>query len=65
MPTSFIYGVDDWMNYEGAVEARKKMNVPCDIIRVPKVCSPVFFRILLDLFRVKNHNIYVTDGIPM
>nr|XP_017241300.1 PREDICTED: 1-acylglycerol-3-phosphate O-acyltransferase-like [Daucus carota subsp. sativus] len=36
VPTSFIYGVDDWMNYEGAVEARKKMNVPCDIIRVPK-----------------------------
>ncbi|KAK1391657.1 putative 1-acylglycerol-3-phosphate O-acyltransferase [Heracleum sosnowskyi] len=36
VPTSFIYGVYDWMNYEGAVEARKKMNVPCDIIRVPK-----------------------------
>lgn len=36
VPTTFIYGVDDWMNYQGAVEARKNMKVPCEIIRVPQ-----------------------------
>ena len=37
MPTTFIYGFQDWMNYEGAMEARKQMKVPCEIIRVPQV----------------------------
>lgn len=37
VPTTFIYGYQDWMNYEGAVEARKQMKVPCEIIRVPQV----------------------------
>lgn len=37
VPTTFIYGVQDWMNYEGAQEARKHMKVPCEIIRVPQV----------------------------
>lgn len=36
VPTTFIYGFDDWMNYQGAVEARKNMKVPCEIIRVPQ-----------------------------
>ncbi|CAN8230767.1 unnamed protein product [Cochlearia groenlandica] len=36
VPTTFIYGTNDWMNYEGAVEARKYMKVPCEIIRVPQ-----------------------------
>ncbi|GAB2291827.1 hypothetical protein Dimus_026078 [Dionaea muscipula] len=36
VPTTFIYGVDDWMNYEGAQAARKQMEVPCEIIRVPQ-----------------------------
>ncbi|CAN1314755.1 1-acylglycerol-3-phosphate O-acyltransferase [Linum perenne] len=36
VPTTFIYGVQDWMNYKGAQEARKDMNVPCEIIRVPQ-----------------------------
>ncbi|CAH8375091.1 unnamed protein product [Eruca vesicaria subsp. sativa] len=36
MPTTFIYGMNDWMNYQGAVEARKHMKVPCEIIRVPQ-----------------------------
>lgn len=30
------------MNYQGAQEARKNMNVHCDIIRVPKVRAPSF-----------------------
>ncbi|XP_019702863.1 probable 1-acylglycerol-3-phosphate O-acyltransferase isoform X4 [Elaeis guineensis] len=34
--TTFIYGYDDWMNYQGAQEARKHMKVPCEIIRVPR-----------------------------
>ncbi|CAN6463698.1 unnamed protein product [Victoria cruziana] len=38
VPTSFIYGVQDWTNYAGAVEARRHMKVPCEIIRVPEVC---------------------------
>lgn len=37
VPTTFIYGMNDWMNYQGAVEARKSMKVPCEIIRVPQV----------------------------
>ncbi|CAL1355711.1 unnamed protein product [Linum trigynum] len=36
VPTTFIYGVQDWMNYKGAQEARKEMKVPCEIIRVPQ-----------------------------
>ncbi|XP_059461257.1 1-acylglycerol-3-phosphate O-acyltransferase-like [Corylus avellana] len=36
VPTTFIYGYQDWMNYEGAQEARKQMKVPCEIIRVPQ-----------------------------
>ncbi|KAL9273120.1 putative 1-acylglycerol-3-phosphate O-acyltransferase [Drosera capensis] len=36
VPTTFIYGTDDWMNYRGAQEARKQMKVPCEIIRVPQ-----------------------------
>ncbi|KAM3277268.1 hypothetical protein ACQJBY_045238 [Aegilops geniculata] len=35
VPTTFIYGHDDWMNYQGAQQARKDMTVPCEIIRVP------------------------------
>lgn len=36
VPTTFIYGKEDWMNYQGAQEARKNMKVPCEIIRVPQ-----------------------------
>ncbi|KAL9250644.1 putative 1-acylglycerol-3-phosphate O-acyltransferase [Drosera capensis] len=36
VPTTFMYGTDDWMNYQGAQEARKQMEVPCEIIRVPQ-----------------------------
>ncbi|XP_041018661.1 probable 1-acylglycerol-3-phosphate O-acyltransferase [Juglans microcarpa x Juglans regia] len=36
VPTTFIYGHQDWMSYEGAQEARKRMKVPCEIIRVPQ-----------------------------
>ncbi|CAM0151819.1 unnamed protein product [Urochloa decumbens] len=36
VPTTFIYGQDDWMNYQGAQQARKDMKVPCEIIRVPQ-----------------------------
>ena len=37
VPTTFIYGYQDWMNYQGAQEVRKDMKVPCEIIRVPEV----------------------------
>ncbi|CAL5087293.1 unnamed protein product [Urochloa decumbens] len=36
VPTTFIYGQDDWMDYQGAQQARKDMKVPCEIIRDPK-----------------------------
>ncbi|KAE9588352.1 putative 1-acylglycerol-3-phosphate O-acyltransferase [Lupinus albus] len=42
VPTTFIYGFQDWMNYEGAQEARKHMKVPCEIIRVPQAGHFVF-----------------------
>ncbi|CAM8938397.1 unnamed protein product [Rhodiola kirilowii] len=35
VPTTFIYGYEDWMNYEGAVEARKSMPLQSEIYRVP------------------------------
>ncbi|KAL3639102.1 hypothetical protein CASFOL_017009 [Castilleja foliolosa] len=42
VPTTFIYGVDDWMSYQGAQQARKHMSVPCEIIRVPQSGHLVF-----------------------
>ncbi|KAK7291227.1 hypothetical protein RIF29_06193 [Crotalaria pallida] len=42
VPTTFIYGHQDWMDYEGAQEARKHMKVPCEIIRVPQAGHFVF-----------------------
>ncbi|XP_076922789.1 1-acylglycerol-3-phosphate O-acyltransferase-like [Bidens hawaiensis] len=44
VPTTFIYGVKDWMDYLLAVEARKNMpvDVPCEIIRVPQAGHMVF-----------------------
>lgn len=42
VPTTFIYGFEDWMNYQGAREARKHMKVPCEIIRVPQAGHFVF-----------------------
>lgn len=27
------------MDYHGAISARQKMKVPCEILRVPKVCA--------------------------
>ncbi|KAL2458028.1 1-acylglycerol-3-phosphate O-acyltransferase [Forsythia ovata] len=42
VPTTFIYGFQDWMNYQGAQEARKQMKVPCELIRVPQAGHFVF-----------------------
>jgi pimeloyl-ACP methyl ester carboxylesterase len=36
VPTSFIYGFEDWMHYTGAIAARERMKVPCEILRVPQ-----------------------------
>ncbi|KAL6527452.1 hypothetical protein OROGR_016542 [Orobanche gracilis] len=36
VPTTFIYGFQDWMDYQGAQQARKHMKVLCEIIRVPQ-----------------------------
>ncbi|GKE87381.1 hypothetical protein Tco_1564856, partial [Tanacetum coccineum] len=36
VPTTFIYGFQDWMDYLGADAARRNMTVPCEIIRVPQ-----------------------------
>ncbi|XP_078440141.1 alpha/beta-Hydrolases superfamily protein [Wolffia australiana] len=36
VPTTMIYGCDDWMDYRGAQRAREEMKVPCEIIRVPQ-----------------------------
>ncbi|KAK9080342.1 hypothetical protein SSX86_000100 [Deinandra increscens subsp. villosa] len=42
VPTTFIYGIQDWMDYLRADEARKNMSVPCEIIRVPQAGHFVF-----------------------
>ncbi|KAI7725062.1 hypothetical protein M8C21_019160, partial [Ambrosia artemisiifolia] len=42
VPTTFIYGFQDWMNYQGALDARKNISVPCEIIRVPKTMRTDF-----------------------
>ncbi|CAA6663181.1 unnamed protein product [Spirodela intermedia] len=36
VPTTVIYGCEDWMDYQGAQRAREDMKVPCEIIRVPQ-----------------------------
>ncbi|KAG6543287.1 hypothetical protein Mapa_015201 [Marchantia paleacea] len=36
VPTSFIYGTEDWMDWKGAQQASQLMNVPTEIIRVPQ-----------------------------
>ncbi|OAE31983.1 hypothetical protein AXG93_4421s1360 [Marchantia polymorpha subsp. ruderalis] len=36
VPTSFIYGTEDWMDWKGAQKASELMNVPTEIIRVPQ-----------------------------
>jgi abhydrolase domain-containing protein 5 len=50
VPTTFIYGFDDWMNYKGAQEARKHMKVPCEIIRVPQVSLSPFHRETISIY---------------
>lgn len=42
VPTTFIYGFQDWMDYKAADAARRSMTVPCDIIRVPQAGHFVF-----------------------
>ncbi|KAI9256114.1 Alpha/Beta hydrolase protein [Helicostylum pulchrum] len=36
MPTVFIYGEQDWMDYRAAEKAKKFMKVPVKVIRVPE-----------------------------
>lgn len=50
IPTTFVYGYQDWMNYQGAQQARKDMKVPCEIIRVPQVSLSLPIRILVFFF---------------
>ncbi|KAF9916703.1 hypothetical protein BX616_003060 [Lobosporangium transversale] len=35
MPTVFLYGESDWMDYKAAEKARKTMNVPTALMRIP------------------------------
>ena len=48
VPTTFIYGYEDWMDYRGAQLARQDMKVPCEIIRVPQV--PLFSQLFKSIF---------------
>lgn len=36
MPTVFIYGEKDWMDFRAAEKAKKFMKVPVKVIRVPE-----------------------------
>lgn len=63
VPTTFIYGFQDWMNYQGAQEARKHMKVPCEIIRVPQVYLfpfPLIWSYFIILLELKNS--YLLQG---
>ncbi|KAE8712639.1 putative 1-acylglycerol-3-phosphate O-acyltransferase [Hibiscus syriacus] len=42
VPSTFIYGTEDWMDYQGAQAACKQMKVPSEVIRVPKAGHFVF-----------------------
>ncbi|KAG6485064.1 probable 1-acylglycerol-3-phosphate O-acyltransferase [Zingiber officinale] len=42
VPTTFIYGYQDWMDYQGAQQVREGMKVPCEIIRAPQAGHFVF-----------------------
>ncbi|RHZ61861.1 hypothetical protein Glove_345g15 [Diversispora epigaea] len=35
MPTTFIYGEEDWMDYREAIKVSTRMNVPIKIIQIP------------------------------
>ncbi|GBC04047.1 hypothetical protein RclHR1_05490010 [Rhizophagus clarus] len=35
MPTTFLYGEDDWMDFRAAEKAKKLMNVPVKVERIP------------------------------
>jgi cardiolipin-specific phospholipase len=35
MPTVFIYGEQDWMDYKAAEKAKEAMDVPVKIVRIP------------------------------
>ncbi|CAG8502699.1 2798_t:CDS:2 [Ambispora gerdemannii] len=36
MPTTFLYGENDWMDYRAAEEAATTMSVPTKVIRIPR-----------------------------
>ncbi|KAI8993316.1 hypothetical protein BDB01DRAFT_775883 [Pilobolus umbonatus] len=36
VPTVFIYGDNDWMDYKAAIKAKKFMNVPAKVVRIPE-----------------------------
>ena len=42
VPTMFLYGVYDWMDYKAAEEARRGMSVPTSLIRVPQAGHQLF-----------------------
>ncbi|KAG9442914.1 hypothetical protein H6P81_018768 [Aristolochia fimbriata] len=75
VPTTFIYGYQDWTNYQGAQAARVNMKVPCEIIRVPQAGHFVFidnlsgfhsavFHACRRFFSPEDHeNIPLPDGL--
>lgn len=42
VPTTFIYGMQDWMDYRAGELATKLMTVPSEVIRVPTAGHYVF-----------------------
>ncbi len=42
VPTLFLYGTHDWMDYRAAEAARSRMTVPSMLIRVPDAGHNLF-----------------------
>ncbi|KAK9695817.1 hypothetical protein K7432_012771 [Basidiobolus ranarum] len=42
VPTTFLYGAVDWMDYRHALEVRKRMNVPTKVVVIPRAGHQLF-----------------------
>ncbi|CAO3626728.1 unnamed protein product [Cunninghamella echinulata] len=61
MPTIFIYGEEDWMDYKAAEKAQKGMTVPTKVVRIPNgghhmyIDSPDYFNnVMIEILKNTN-----------
>jgi hypothetical protein len=62
VPTTFIYGQDDWVDYQLAQQACKDMKIPYEIIRVPQV---IFHSVNTDINRCFRMALTTYTSMPI